>query len=65
MSYHEYIWDREISVKDYPFYTLIQAAMRQVDTENLEKLKSVFPETFKEFQIRYNAPKELLPEEVK
>ncbi|MBC8489901.1 MAG: hypothetical protein H8D45_28120 [Bacteroidetes bacterium] len=64
MSYHEYIWGREISAKDYPFYALIQAAMRQADTENLEKLKSVFPEIFEELQVRYNAPSGLLPEEV-
>jgi len=64
MSYHEYVWGREISAKDYPFYALIQAAMRQADTENLEKLKSVFPEIFEELQVRYNAPSGLLPEEV-
>lgn len=64
MSYHEYIWGREISTKEYPFYALIQAAMRQADTNNLEKLKSLFPGTFKELQIRYNSPKGLLPKEV-
>lgn len=64
MSYHEYIWGREISTKDYPFYALIQAAMRQADTNNLEKLKSLFPGTFKELQIRYNSPKGLLPDEI-
>ena len=64
MSYHEYIWGREISTKDYPFYALIQAAMRQADTDNLEKLKSLFPETFRELQIRYNSSKGLLFDEI-
>lgn len=64
MSYHEYIWGREISAKDYPFYALIQAAMRQADTRNLEKLKSLFPETFRELQTRYNSPKGLLLDEI-
>ena len=64
MTYHEYIWGREISAKDYPFYALIQAAMRQADTDNLEKLKSLFPETFREFQTRYNTPKGLLLDEI-
>lgn len=64
MSYHDYIWGREISTKDYPFYALIQAAMRQADTDNLEKLKSLFPETFRGFQTRYKSPKGLLLDEI-
>lgn len=64
MSYHDYIRGREISTKDYPFYALIQVAMRQADTNNLEKLKSLFPGTFKELQIRYNSPKGLLLDEM-
>jgi hypothetical protein len=56
MSYYDYKVGREISAKDYPFYALIQAAMRQADTFNLEALKFAFPETFKELQERYNAP---------
>lgn len=64
MSYQEYILGREISTKGYPFYALIQAAMRQADTDNLEKLKSLFPETFREFQTRYNSPKGLLLDEI-
>lgn len=58
MTYHDYIWGREISAKKYPFYALIQTAMRQVDTNNLDKLKSLFPGTFKELQTRYNSPKD-------
>jgi hypothetical protein len=32
------------------------AAMRKADDTNLEKLKSVFPETLAELRARYNAP---------
>lgn len=56
MSLHEYISSKEIGKKDYPFYALIMAAMRQADTNNLEKLKLIFPEVFKEIQDRYDAP---------
>jgi hypothetical protein len=40
------------------------AAMRQADTDNLEALKSVFPEVFDELKARYNATGGLLPSEV-
>jgi hypothetical protein len=32
------------------------AAMRQADTDNLEKLQASFPETWDELHRRYNAP---------
>lgn len=41
---------------DFSFYSLIMAAMRKADTDNLEKLKSVFPEVYGELRARYNAP---------
>lgn len=56
MSLYDYRVGQEISSKDYPFYALIQAAMRQADTDNLQKLREAFPETHKELLIRYNAP---------
>jgi len=64
MSYQEYTLGREISAKDYPFYALIQAAMRQADSRNLQKLKRVFPEIFRELKVRYDAPGGLLPDEI-
>jgi len=39
MGFQEYKLGLEISAKDYPFYALIQAAMRQADTDNLLKLQ--------------------------
>lgn len=39
---------------DY-FYAIIQCLMRIADTDNLEKLKSVFPEEWTDLQARYNA----------
>jgi hypothetical protein len=56
MSHYDYMKSREISKKDYPFYALIMAAMRQADTFNLEALKFAFPETFKELRARYSSP---------
>jgi hypothetical protein len=40
---------------DGSFYSLLMAAMRNADTDNLEKLKAAFPEIFNELQARYNA----------
>jgi len=56
MSLHEYEVSRGLSYQSYPFYALIMAAMRQADTDNLEKLKAGWPETWDELQRRYNAP---------
>jgi hypothetical protein len=38
------------------FYTLLMAAMREADTDNLNKLQRAFPEVLNELQARYNAP---------
>lgn len=56
MSLDEYETGRLISSHDYPFYALIQAAMRQADTDNLEMLKGCWPKVWEELQARYNAP---------
>jgi len=37
LSYCEYMKGREIAAEDYPFYALIQAGMRQADSENIVK----------------------------
>lgn len=55
MSLYDYLQGQKISGEDYPFYALVQACMRQADTNNLEKLKMIFPEVWKELQARYNA----------
>ncbi len=56
MSLYEYQLGRTIESRCYPFYSLIQAAMRQADTDNLEKLRAAFPHVWKELQERYHAP---------
>lgn len=55
MSYHEYAIGREIAGQDFPFYALIQAAMRKADTENLDRLRQAFPEVWAELRERYYA----------
>lgn len=56
MSKFDYDMSRVIGAKDYPFYSLVMAAMRQADTENLERLKEAFPLIWNELSERYNAP---------
>jgi hypothetical protein len=38
------------------FYSLLMATFRFADTDNMEKLKSVFPDIYDELVQRYNAP---------
>ena len=63
MSYYDYKESQEIAVKDYSFYSLIMAAMRQADDNNTEKLKRAWPWIWEELQKRYNAPRGKLPGE--
>ena len=63
MSKFEYETSKHISAEDYPFYALIMAAMRQADTDNLEKLKWDWPAVWTELQTRYNTPGGLMPGE--
>lgn len=63
MSLHEYEASKRIALKDYPFYGIIMAAMRQADTDNLAALQRAFPEVWTELQRRYNAPMGMLPGE--
>ena len=63
MSLYDYQQSRKLAATDQPFYALIMAAMRQADTDNLTRLQVAFPEVWREFQTRYNAPGGLLPEE--
>jgi len=56
MSYQTYRTAAKIAAEDYPFYSLIQAAMRQADTTNLDHLKNAWPHVWEELQARYNAP---------
>jgi hypothetical protein len=56
MSIHEYVISKEIATKDFPFYALIMAAMRQADDHNMFMLQTTFPHTGLELKERYNAP---------
>ncbi len=55
MSLYDYEQGKKIEMCQYSFYGIIQAAMRQADTDNVEKLRSAFPEVWKELQERYHA----------
>lgn len=63
MSWHDYQTGLRIGAEGYPFYALIQAAMRQADTDNLDRLQIAFPRVWKDLQARYNAPGGFLPGE--
>jgi len=63
MSLYDYQIGYRIWLQGHPFYAMLQAAMRQADIDNLEKLKRVFPEVWAELQARYRAPGGMLPEE--
>ena len=56
MSQHEYEESRKIDRAGFSFYSLIMAAMRQADSENLEKLRESFPDVWAELRARYDAP---------
>lgn len=54
MSYHEYLESEKLN--RVTFYALIMAAMRKADSVNIYKLARAWPEVYKEFKERYNAP---------
>ncbi len=56
LSLHEYEQSKHIGASDYQFYSLIAAAMRQADTDNLEALKLAFPGIYESLTRRYSAP---------
>ena len=56
MSLYDYKQSQEIAARNYPFYALIMAAMRQADTNNLLMLQTMWPEQWKDLQARYYAP---------
>jgi hypothetical protein len=56
MSFWDYHQSKEIVHFGYSFYDLIMAAMRQADSNNIEKLKAAFPEVYRELLVRYRAP---------
>ena len=63
MSLYDYRQARQIEAQGYQFYALIQAAMRQADTDNSERLKQAFPDVWGELLLRYNAPGGILEDD--
>lgn len=62
MSLYDYRESQKAS-SEYDFYALIMAAMRNADTVNLQKLRTVLPEAYDELIARYNAPGGLIGDE--
>lgn len=61
MGYYEYLSSIDLegqahSLPGNPFYSLIMAAARCADTDNLALLIGAFPETVNDLRKRYNAP---------
>ncbi len=56
MSLFDYQISKDIAEKDYSFYALLMATMRQADSDNTIMLKQCWPGIWKELQARYNAP---------
>lgn len=63
MSLYAYKESQELAATDWGFDSLIMAAMRKADSENIELLKDAFPEIWQELRARYNAPGGFLPGE--
>lgn len=64
MSYYDYAVSQELAKMDPPFYALVMAAMRKADSDNIVRLRNLFPETYAELFARYHAPGGYLPGEV-
>ena len=60
---YEYFESRTIEGRDYAFYSLIMAAMRRADTDNLALLVRAFPDVWDELKTRAHADFGLLPGE--
>ncbi len=56
MSDNDYLVSVELAQAEYSFDALIMAAMRQADTDNLNKLKLLWPYTWAELQRCYRTP---------
>lgn len=56
ISHEAYMIGQRIVAEGPPFYALIQAAMRQADTDNLDKLKAAWPEAWVNLHDRWLAP---------
>lgn len=62
MSLYDYQMSQRVN-PEISFYGLIMACMRQADTDNTERLKTMWPDVWDELQTRYHAPGGMLPSE--
>ena len=63
MSLFDYLTSQQLSSNDPSFASLIMAAFRKADTDNLEKLQDMWPRLWAEFAERYRAPGGIIPGE--
>lgn len=63
MSRYDYRISQELAAADVPFYALIMAAIRKADDRNLQLLMLAWPDVYREFVSRFNAPGGVLPED--
>ncbi len=58
MSLYDYRFAIDLTTQqeEPPFCSLIMAAMLRADSDNSIKLAEMFPETYAELVLRYNAP---------
>lgn len=63
MSFFDYQASLKLETEDVPFYALIMAAMRRADSDNLDKLKKMYPETWAELTHRRHTPEGKYPSE--
>jgi hypothetical protein len=62
-GFYAYKKGKEIEAQGYPFDAIIQAAMRQADSDNLAQLAHAFPLEYQDLKERYNLPGGLRPGE--
>lgn len=63
LSLYDYRWSLKISEEDPPFYGLLAAIIRKADTENLARLRAMWPKEVADLERRYHAPGGVLPED--
>lgn len=63
MSLYDYKFAQRLEMDGPPFCSLIMAAMRRADPDNLARLRRAFPAVYQEHFNRFNAPDGVLPEE--
>lgn len=63
MSYEEYVISKRLIESGPPFHSLIMAAMRKADSDNVLRLRAMWPGVWEELETRYNTPGGLIPKE--